>query len=916
MKKKIVAVLTVFVLVMTIAPTIIFAANDGGTGTDSGNSSGELGGAAECLPDTYWQVGFEDGDGYKGIASAAAFRYDLVYKEQNGGREILKTVIVQIPSRAYNDIIWGQAGVDTTIATVKEYTNAVEKTNTAKYGVKYVTDGPLATLSNRLLNGETIDSIFGPGLDDDIPENKRLIESYLTSSQGFGVDKKDLQRKQDENPGRYESFGYRIMIQKIQIFQNGCVGASDWWKAMTRKDAASNNAIKKYLVGDRTAYISPNVTKAGNDLFTTRDDMGVRNAIWEKNYFANAWKGLIVRDLAPQFADPNNGSGYNILWFSTDPFKDYDYSIDAACVNCLATGFSNKAYVIQDTTNWEAILASPDANVDNARKYYDKGNGVFCREEYYVNFPDLTNHIRVNTGRYFTVNATNKELATLTVTPPNFKPITVTRTRQCKSSTNNVNALNNFERNSRSTFKDNAGTVKLKYTEYNKEESKYSKKSIELVKDEFADNTYSSNVSNNMLTMTQTVSYTLKDDVYRYIRLQDGLSIYDPNGISAEKLKNEYRNVGIANLPISFENETTGQDKIADIQLSYELPTDPNSKIKEAYKMDNNYFTDPNNPIDENIYQKAIKAGAVSNNSIVKGSLDDEEYSEITQSACAKLYSNGSGGYHSGLYSCVANRTKNKIGNNNDCIVQNDLENSNSGYICPVTRDPNDGICRIEDGKYYLGDGSEVSKEEYYEVCPEDCRIENGKYYDFEGKEITKEEYDAICPPEPYCPEDECPYGCCPDGSCAPMPDGTCPGYGGKDVIYRTIDLENPFPGQGAEQRDTGSNWCNYNIKTQKIDCSFDNNTVKHFITRERGGTVNGGKVYRENHILYEVTLDSNTIASIRSYNDKNKYDDWTLKCEDNGRACISEFLRSEVQTSGVCSKVNGTNFYTCDKDV
>ena len=33
------------------------------------------------------------------------------------------------------------------------------------------------------------------------------------------------------------------------------------------------------------------------------------------------------------------------------------------------------------------------------------------------------------------------------------------------------------------------------------------------------------------------------------------------------------------------------------------------------------------------------------------------------------------------------------------------------------------------------------------------------------------------------------------------MPDGTCPGLGGKDVIYRTIDLNNPFPGQDAEQR-------------------------------------------------------------------------------------------------------------------
>ena len=44
------------------------------------------------------------------------------------------------------------------------------------------------------------------------------------------------------------------------------------------------------------------------------------------------------------------------------------------------------------------------------------------------------------------------------------------------------------------------------------------------------------------------------------------------------------------------------------------------------------------------------------------------------------------------------------------------------------------------------------------------------------------------------CPESECPYGCCPSGECAPMPDGTCPGSGGINVIYRPIDLKFPIP--------------------------------------------------------------------------------------------------------------------------
>ena len=961
MKKKLKKALIIFMCLATTIPISIFAANEGGTGSSGGNSGGAGGFDTECTPGTYWQIGYDDGSG-GGAGTTAAFRYDLVYKEQNGGREILKTVIVQVPSRAYNAMNDGQNYI---ISSVKDYNDAVNATGTAKYGSKYIDSGPLADLSNRLLNGETIDSIFCSGLDadtacsgldDNTEQNKKLIESYLTSSKGFDVEKKDLQRPQDDNPGTYDSYGYRIMIQKIQIFQNGC-GGSSCWKAMTRKDAASGNAIKQHLFGNATTWISPVHVIAGEDLFTTRDDIEVVNAIGSMDTFKNATSGNDVRVLTPNFADYNDGTGYNILWFSTDPFINYDYSIDSACVNCLATGLENKAYVIQDTTNWEAILASPNSSIENAKNYYNKGNGVFCREEYTVNFPTVSNHITVNTGRYFTVNATNEELATLTSSVPNFKPITVTRTRQCRSTTNNIDSLNNFERNSRNTFKDNAGTVTLKYTE-NKENSEYSKKSIVLEPDEYASNTYSSSINDNMLTMTQTVSYTLEDDVYRYVRLQDGLSIFDPNGIDSNDLKTKYKDIGIANLPISFENETSGNGKIADVQLSYELPDDPNSKIKAAYKMNNDYFEDSSNHSVENIYSKAIKAGAVSDNSIVKGSLTDEEYNEIIQSACAKLYKNDSG-YSSGLYNCVYNRTKNKIGNNNDCILHNNLDNSDSGYICPISRNPNEGICRIENGKYYLGDGKEVTKEEYEKVCPnpgngdtcriengkyydfdgneitkeeyericpnsgngDTCRIENGKYYDFDGNEITKEEYERICPATPTCPEDECPYGCCPSGECAPMPDGTCPGIGGKDVIYRTIDLEDPFPGQDAEQRNTGANWCSYDPKTQKIDCSYDNQTVKNYITRQRGSgdttTKNGDKVYKDDHILYEVTLDSKTIRNIREYNDDHQYDDWTLVCKDNGRVCISQFLNDEVETSGECAGAESvSSFKSCDKDV
>ena len=68
--------------------------------------------------------------------------------------------------------------------------------------------------------------------------------------------------------------------------------------------------------------------------------------------------------------------------------------------------------------------------------------------------------------------------------------------------------------------------------------------------------------------------------------------------------------------------------------------------------------------------------------------------------------------------------------------------------------------------------------------------------------------------------------------------------------------------------------------------------------------------------MLYEVTLDSSTIGKVRDYNDSHKYDDWDLYCLDNGRACISDFLRDQVTTTGKCSRASKSTFYTCDEDV
>ena len=897
------------VMCFLIAPFSIFAANAGGTGSQGGASGNT--GSGSTATNFFWQ---QDTDKEVRVA---AYRFDLVYKPKNGNRYILKTVIAQDTSGGGGSYCSSQAMA---ISHVKKYAKTVnELEKSTKYGAVYKNSGPLVDLAKRLTNGEVIDKIF----NNNMLRDETVIKNYITSANGFNMDEDELHLEQDDNPGNINSYGYRILIQKIQLYARGNTWScsSNFYRfAATRKDVASNSAVVRKLSGNRTVFIAPYASAPiGKDLWTTKDDIGIHNGYPYR--FKGNENGQAIRNKARYFADWNNGLGYNILWFSTEPFNDYNYTIDAACVNCNSNDDENKAYIIQDTNDWEAIFKSKDSDNKNIVNYYDKGNGVYCREEYTIYFPNVNNTIYVEPGRYFTLNPSAKALNNVTSSPsiPNYKPVKVVKKRQCKVNTdenkgNATNILNNFRIDSEYDFKGKTGQVKFRYNEAY-EDSRYNMDDAEVMHSYEEDNSYKYSLNNGMLEMEMTKHYTLPDNYYQYIRKQDGLSMK----VKPSANLDYYINVGIPNLPVSFNNENDTDElvsKAGDIQFSYELPgknndVDKNSLLYKAYIKDNSYLsTKEKSP---NIYNKYI------NNKMGDG---DQEL--LNNSSCAKMFGINTAGFNT----CARQRVNNAIGEgSNSCITKNEIgKNTTSGYSCMILM--RDDCTTEEDASKQGLDWDPVNKL----CCPvgtkynpdlgkcsdETCRIENGKYYDFSGKEITKEEYDAICPADipSICPTDKCPYGCCPSGECAPMPDGTCPGSGGKDVIYRTIDLENPFPGQNAEQRYTGSNWCSYDPKTRTVDCKSNNQTAINYITRERGGTVNGGKVYREDHVLYEVTLDTATINSIRSYNDKNKYDDWDLNCLDNGRACVSDFLRSVVKTTGECASTSKTNFYTCDEPV
>ena len=133
----------------------------------------------------------------------------------------------------------------------------------------------------------------------------------------------------------------------------------------------------------------------------------------------------------------------------------------------------------------------------------------------------------------------------------------------------------------------------------------------------------------------------------------------------------------------------------------------------------------------------------------------------------------------------------------------------------------------------------------------------------------------------------------------------------GLKAIYRPISLENPFPGFSGTGRNTGSNWC-YNG-----DCSNTNLLVKEIITDKQD-------IYSRKP-MYSFTLTPQIIKEIREYNKTHSYTDFDLKCDENGNACVSEFITKlingnlngksfDAHASGTCveNDVRNKDFYSC----
>ncbi len=213
--------------------------------------------------------------------------------------------------------------------------------------------------------------------------------------------------------------------------------------------------------------------------------------------------------------------------------------------------------------------------------------------------------------------------------------------------------------------------------------------------------------------------------------------------------------------------------------------------------------------------------------------------------------------------------------------------------------------------------------------CPNDSSIKitaclnNGNSYDYCVNAICSNNVDYHCPKGTFNDGMDikpCVFANIHMGLEAALQyckDTVCPG--GQRIIYRTISLRNPFPGKTAGAgvsyttnkfsldphlgRYPGSNWNSELL-------------VKNQILYNRN--VEGNAVYQKEP-LYTFILDTNTIKEIRKYNDSQEkvggYADFTLECNSNGVACLSnQFLRESISglIGGVCSSGAKSDFYGC----
>ena len=617
------------------------------------------------------------------------------------------------------------------------------------------------------------------------------------------------------------------------------------------------------------------------------------------------------------FTGPGRSSIPASTTISFNPDACTDYSLDVSCGNCDTTG-DKPSFIIQDTTNWSGILNS-NKSEGNAAGYFDQygkdGSGgchVYCREEYRVYFPNEDDQINVDTGRYFLFNVEGDRVIG---SIPNYQEVKVEKIKECQATEEyevtdpetgvtkteekpSASCMSQYD-SSQSTPKAGAtGDISINYEETYEDSVYGAYNPINLEINKGRQEVPQEKVNGSSATYEVINWYELKAGTFKWIDIVTGESQYTVPGDTTY-----FRDTGtVANLPISYENYgvmINGENVGAYVGFSYKLPS--GSKIGDAFKKDDNSYFKTSSTSNDNMYKKYVNNGCSDG-----GDVNLKE--QLMGSACAELYGYGSAGF----CECARSKQDNKAG---DCIA-----NINSGldseyYQCEVL------VC--EEGQYV--DSTGKCSDGPGNDDGNKCSTSGGKYY-YDGEQISYDRYVELgCAGDPNNNDDDDnennPCKDCKGGVCCPGLNMVCPDENGEcpyptgsiDVIYRTIDLADPFPGQGALNRDTGWNWCSYNVETKKVSCAglgTGNPVVYDHIINNRN--TEGESVYNKTP-LYEYTMSASEINRIRDYNKDHKYSEWDMTCTDyddethvrlNDKYCASNFLNDNyVNVTGLCTK-------------
>lgn len=726
-----------------------------------------------------------------------------------------------------------------------------------------------------------------------------------------------------EVPG-INNIGYRIIIEPL-ITAASAKNANGTYNygLYTIKEAANYNG--KGLTNNNRFKDADGNGKINNDfmgvwLYTNINDISINKIGSNTGEAMNAINSYTTPESVRQVvANKWSGYGYNIIdipnsWKTTC----YNIKMNIDPAKCINKGKSNIGTYREEVEDADCDETNVENATENGRLVYEGPScQIHCLETAQQFFPGNIKD-KLGIGTYL-IWPTSESSLHFTPFNNNY-PLFFSGTRTCKITGSNISGCQNvdssviypFETEAHISWDNGVNASKIQNLE--SDQIKYEK-----------------TVLGDTILVTATKKYYLPENLNRYYDKQNNKSYnYEPSV--------PFEDIGTANLPISGKategfynleviNTKLGADNVFGSAASnnkyvcnYELVSKADGCVCPEDSMIN---------AGESIYDNIVRDGISCSEGIQK-------YCYTSSCECSP------GTKYSG---------KNLVGYLNDstsCSTAQQLycdNNNPPGSVC-VTCD----VGTLHEGMYLMSQEA-CSKPVLTDADLCDNSNDSNKYCP-EPYDTTKNisaciktgmSYDECV--QKICPGTDNEYKCKNTNQAGGKMDITycvhtkigqgktlqeaidecdrliCPLPNGLRIIYRVIDLSNPFPSYNADrtvsQRGLSIGMFNDTVKGRYPGFNWNSKTVvKTKILNNRN--VDGDAVYKKEP-LYRFVLTTDTVKEIRKYNKKQAkgYSDFNLNClNNNSIACVSSFVHNPVYglADGTCSgKLTKGNFYTCD---